>query len=69
MVMYLQDFELILGMNFLMVVEVGILSYLGALPFLEQRTSCIVNTLREGDMLGSNSDLTRMVSTTQILGS
>ena len=45
MVLYLRDFELILRMDFLMVAEVSILSYLGALAFLKQRTPCIVNTL------------------------
>ena len=54
MVLYLRDFELILGMDFLMEAEVGILPYLGALAFLEQGTPCTVNTLQEGGMAGSS---------------
>ena len=45
MVLYLRDFVLILGMDFLMGVEVGILPYLGALAFLEQGTPYTVYTL------------------------
>ena len=33
MVMYLLDFELVLGMDFLTAAKVGILSYLGSLDF------------------------------------
>ena len=69
MVMYLWDLELILGMDFLMGAEVSILLYLGALAFLEQGTPCTVNTLREGDMVGSYSNWIRMVSIIEILGS
>ena len=54
MVLNLRDFELILGMDCLMVVEVRILPYLGVLAFLEQGRPCIVNTLRKGDMTGIN---------------
>ena len=68
MVLYLRDFELILRMDFPMVIEVGILPYLGALAFLEHGTFCTVNTLREGDMAGSNSNMTIMVSIIEILG-
>ena len=51
--LYLWDFELILGMDFLMEAEVNILPYLGALAFLKQGTPYAVNTLREGGMVGS----------------
>ena len=54
MVLNLRDFELILGMDYLMVVEVRILPYLGVLAFLEQGTPCIVNTLREANMTSIN---------------
>ena len=54
MVLYLWDFELILGMDFLVEAEVSILPYLGALAFLKQGTPCTVNTLREGGMAGSS---------------
>ena len=69
MVLYLRDFELIHGMDFLIGAEVGILLYLGALEFLDQGNPCIVNTLREGGVVGSHSNLTRMVPTTKIFGS
>ena len=68
-VLYLRDFELILGMDFLMGAEVGILPYMRALAFLEHGTSCTVNTFREGDVAGSYLNLTRMVPTTEIFGS
>ena len=67
-VLYLRDFELILRMDFPMVTEVGILPYLGALAFLEHGTFRTVNTLREGDVAGSNLNLTIMVSIIEILG-
>ena len=57
MVLYLQDFELILGMDFLMEAEVGILPYLRVLAFLERRTPCTTNTLREAGMAGSSSKM------------
>ena len=38
MVMYLRDFEFVLGKDFLMAEKVGILPYLGSLAFLEFRT-------------------------------
>ena len=45
MVMYLRDFELVLGMDFLMAAQVGILPYLGSLVFLEFGTPYVVKTV------------------------
>ena len=55
MVIYLRDFKLILRMmDFLLIAEVGILPYLGALAFLEQGTLSTVNTLQKEDMVSLN---------------
>ena len=45
MVMYLRDFELVLGMDFLMAEKVGILPYLGSLAFLEFGMPYVVKTV------------------------
>ena len=45
MVMYLRDFELVLGMDFLMAAKVGILPYLGSLAFLEFGVPYVVKTV------------------------
>ena len=65
MVMYLRDFELVLGMDFLMAAQVGILPYLGSLVFLEFGTPYVVKTVMEEE---PNYDLTRMVHTSDIVG-
>ena len=61
MVMYLRDFELVLGMDFIMEAKVGILPYLGSLEFLEFGTPYIVKTVSME--MQPNYDLTRMVPT------
>ena len=66
MVMYLRDFELVLGMDFLMAAKVGILPYLGSLAFLEFGMSYVVKTLPMEEE--PNFDLTRMVHTSDIVG-
>ena len=66
MVMYLRDFELVLGMDFLMEAKVGILPYLGSLAFLEFGTPYVVKTVPMEEE--PNSDLTRMVPTSDIVG-
>ena len=66
MVMYLRDFELVLGMDFLMAVKVGILPYLGSLAFLEFGTPYSVKIVSMEEE--PNSDLTRMVPTSDIVG-
>ena len=66
MVMYLRDFELVLGMDFLMATKVGILPYLGSLVFLEFRTPYVVKTVPMKEE--PNFDLTRMVHTSDIVG-
>ena len=45
MVMSQRDFELVLGMDFLMAAKVGILPYLGSLAFLEFGTPYVVKTV------------------------
>ena len=66
MVMYLRDFELVLGMDFLMAEKVGILSYLGSLAFLEFGTPYVVKIVPMEEE--PNFDLTRMVLTLDIVG-
>ena len=66
MMMYLRDFELVLGMEFLMAVKVRILPYLGSLAFLEFGTPYVVKTMPMEEE--PNSDLTRMVPTLDIVG-
>ena len=66
MVMYLRDFELVLGMDFLMTAKVGILPYLGSLAFLEFGMSYVVKTVPMEEE--PNFDLTRMVHTSDIVG-
>ena len=66
MVMYLQDFELVLGMDFIMEEKLGILPYLGSLAFLEFGTPYIVKTVPIEEE--PNSDLTTMVPTSDIVG-
>ena len=66
MVMYLRDFELVLGMNFLIAAQVGILPYLGSLVFLEFGTPYVVKTVPMEEE--PNFDLTRMVHTSEIVG-
>ena len=66
MVMYLRDFELVLGMDFLMAAQVGILPYLGSLVFLEFGTPYVVKTVPMEEE--PNFDLTRMVHTLEIVG-
>ena len=66
MVMYLRDFELVLGMDFLMAVKVGILPYLGSLAFLEFGTPYVVKTVPMEEE--PNFDLSRMVHTSDIVG-
>ena len=66
MVMYLRDFELVLNMDFLMAGKVGILPYLGSLAFLEFGTPYVVKTMSMEEE--PNSDLTRMVPTSDIVG-
>ena len=66
MVMYLRDFELVLGMDFLMVAKVGILPYLGSLAFLEFETPYVVKTVPMEEE--PNFDLSRMVHTSNIVG-
>ena len=66
MVMYLQDFELVLGMDFIMEEKLGILPYLGSLAFLEFGTPYIVKTVPMEEE--PNSDLTTMVPTSDIVG-
>ena len=59
MVMYLRDFELELGMDFLVATKVGILPYLGSLVFLEFGTLYVVKiVLMEEE---PNFDLTKVV--------
>ena len=41
-VMHLQDFEMIMGMNFLMQAEVSVMPYLRTLVFMEKGTPCTV---------------------------
>ena len=52
-VMHLRDFEMIMGMNFLMQAEVSIMPYLRTLVFMEKGTPCTVmaveNQARETD--------------------
>ena len=57
MVLYLRDFELILGMDFLMKAKVVILPYLGELALLERGTPCTINTLQERGMARSSSNM------------
>ena len=66
LVMYLRDFELVLGMDFLMAAQVGILPYLGSLVFLEFGTPYVVRTVPMEEE--PNYDLTRMVHTSDIVG-
>ena len=66
MVMYLRDFELVLGMDFLMAAQVRILPYLGSLVFLEFGTPYVVKTVLMKEE--PNFDLTRMVYTSEIVG-
>ena len=66
MVMYLRDFELLLGMDFLMAAKVRILPYLGSLAFLEFGTPYVVKTVPMEEEL--NFGLTRMVHTSYIVG-
>ena len=66
MVMYLWDFELVLGMDFLMAAKVGILPYLGLLAFLEFGTPYVVKIMLMEEE--PNFDLTRMVPTSDIGG-
>ena len=66
MVMYLRDFELVLGMNFLMAEKVGILPYLGSLAFMEFGTPYVVKTMPMEEE--PNSDLTRMVPKSDLVG-
>ena len=65
-VMYMQDFELILGMDFLMAENVGILPYLGSLAFLEFGMPYVVKTMPMEE--GPKFDLTNMVPTLDIVG-
>ena len=64
--MYLRDFELVLGMDFLMAAKVGILPYLGSLVFLEFGTPYVVKTVSMEEE--PNFDMTRMVHTSDIVG-
>ena len=66
MVMYLRDFELVLDMNFLMVEKVGILPNIGLFAFVEFGTPYVVKTVPMEEE--PNSDLTRMVPTSNIVG-
>ena len=66
MVTYLQDFELVLGMDFLMGAKVGILPYLGSLAFLEFGKPYVVKTMRIEEE--PKFDLTRMVLTSYTVG-
>ena len=66
MVTYMQDFELVLGMDFLMEANVGILPYLGSLTFLEFGTPYVVKTMPIEEE--PKFDLTRMVLTSDIVG-
>ena len=66
MVMYLRDFELVLGMDFLIAAKVGILPYLGSLAFLEFGTPYVVKTMPMEEE--PNFDLTRMVATLDLVG-
>ena len=66
MVMYLRDFELILGMDFLMAEKVGILPYLGSLAFLEFGMPYVVKTVPMEEE--PKFDLTKMVPTSDIAG-
>ena len=59
-------FELVLGMDFLMAAQVGILPYLGSLVFLEFGTPYVVKTVSMEEE--PNFDLTRMVHTSDIVG-
>ena len=66
MVMYLRDFELELGMDFIMVEKVGILPNIGSLAFLEFGMPYVVKIVPMEEE--PNSDLTRMVPTSNIVG-
>ena len=44
-VMHLRDFEMIIGMDFLMQAEVRILPYLRSLVFMKKGTPCIMMTV------------------------
>ena len=66
MVMYLRDFELVLGMDFIMEAKVGILPYLGLLAFLEFGMPYIVKTVLMEEE--PNSDLTKTVPASNIVG-
>ena len=63
MMMYLRDFELVLGMDFLMVGKVGILPYLGSLAF---GTPYVVKTMPTEKE--PNFDLTKIVATLDLVG-
>ena len=66
MVIYMRDFKLVLGKDFLMAAKVGVLPYLGLLAFLEFGTPYVVNTMSMKEE--PNSNLTRMVPTSDIVG-
>ena len=61
-VMHLRDFEMIMGMNFLMQDEVSIMPYLGTLAFMEKVTPCTVLTVENQAM--NNKDGARLCSST-----
>ena len=66
MVMYMRDFELILGMDFLMAAKVRILPYFGSLAFLEFEMPYVVKTMSMEEE--PNFDLTKMVPALDIVG-
>ena len=59
-VMYLQDFEMIIGMNFLTQAEVSIMPYLRTLAFMEKGMLCIVMAVENHVMETENG--ARLVS-------
>ena len=61
-VMHLQDFEMIIGMNFLMQAEVSVMPYLRTLAFMEKGTPCTVLAVENQAM--RNKDGARLYSST-----
>ena len=65
-VMHSRDFEMIMGMNFLMQEEVSIMPYLRTLAFIEKETSCIVMAMENHAM--ETKDGVRLDSSTKLSG-
>ena len=65
-VMHLRDFEMIMGMNFLMQAEVSIMPYMRTLTFMEKGTPCTVLSVKNQAM--ETEDGARLYSSTKHSG-